>query len=145
MIVEQRDYHVFIGKLPELLKAYEEEGIAIQQEHLGGFVPFSVELTDGRRLDAGSVVWTAGVRGSGLGALLGVPTDRQGRVPVSPTLQLERHPEVLEMGLAVVSGVDAGDLDRPCVHGPATYRGRARRSRPVVAAMMAPWSCVAGG
>src|SRR2546423_4886487 len=38
MIVEQRDYHVFTGKLPELLKAYEEEGIAIQQEHLGDLV-----------------------------------------------------------------------------------------------------------
>ena len=38
MIVEQRDYHVFTGKLPELLKAYETEGIAIQQEHLGGFI-----------------------------------------------------------------------------------------------------------
>ena len=38
MIVEQRDYHVYTGKLPELLKAYEEEGIAIQQEHLGDFI-----------------------------------------------------------------------------------------------------------
>ena len=66
----------------------------------------SVELTDGRTLEAGSVVWTAGVRASGLGALLGVPTDRQGRVPVSPTLQLERHPEVFVIGdLAAV-----GDL-----------------------------------
>jgi NIPSNAP len=38
VIVEQRDYHVFTGKLPELLKAYETEGIAIQQEYLGGLV-----------------------------------------------------------------------------------------------------------
>ena len=38
MIVEQRDYHVFTGKLPLLVKLYEEEGIALQQEHLGGLV-----------------------------------------------------------------------------------------------------------
>jgi hypothetical protein len=38
VIVEQRDYHVFTGKLNELVGLYEAEGIAIQQEHLGGFV-----------------------------------------------------------------------------------------------------------
>lgn len=38
MIVEQRDYHVYTGKLPELLRLYAEEGIAIQQEVLGGFI-----------------------------------------------------------------------------------------------------------
>jgi NADH dehydrogenase len=58
----------------------------------------SLQLTDGRTLEAGSVVWTAGVRGSSAGALLGVPTDRQGRVPVSPTLQLHDHPEVFVIG-----------------------------------------------
>ena len=35
MIVEQRDYHVYTGKLPELVRLYETEGIAIQQELLG--------------------------------------------------------------------------------------------------------------
>ena len=38
VIVEQRDYHVITGKLPELVRLYAEEGIAIQQEVLGGFV-----------------------------------------------------------------------------------------------------------
>ncbi len=38
MIVEQRDYHVYTGKLPELVRLYETEGIAIQKEALGGFV-----------------------------------------------------------------------------------------------------------
>jgi len=37
-IVEQRDYHVYTGKLPELVRLYETEGIAIQQQVLGGFV-----------------------------------------------------------------------------------------------------------
>jgi hypothetical protein len=38
MIVEQRDYHVFTGKLPELIRLYETEGIPIQREVLGGLI-----------------------------------------------------------------------------------------------------------
>ena len=38
MIVEVRDYHVYTGKLVELVRLYETEGTAIQQEVLGGFV-----------------------------------------------------------------------------------------------------------
>jgi NIPSNAP protein len=38
MIVEQRDYHVFTGKLAELVRLYETEGIAVQQEILGGLI-----------------------------------------------------------------------------------------------------------
>jgi hypothetical protein len=38
VILEQRDYHVLTGKLPELLRLYETEGIPIQREVLGGFV-----------------------------------------------------------------------------------------------------------
>jgi hypothetical protein len=38
VIVEQRDYHVYTGKLNELVGLYESEGIELQQRHLGGFV-----------------------------------------------------------------------------------------------------------
>ena len=38
MIVEQRDYHVHTGKLPELVRLYETEGIALQNEILGSLV-----------------------------------------------------------------------------------------------------------
>ena len=34
MIVEERTYHVYTGKLPEVVKLYADEGNAIQQEHL---------------------------------------------------------------------------------------------------------------
>jgi NADH dehydrogenase len=60
--------------------------------------PGEVDLTDGRQLEAGLVVWTAGVRGSDVGRMLGVEPDRQGRVPVTPTLQLPGRPEVLVIG-----------------------------------------------
>ena len=45
MIVEQRDYHVYTGKLPEVLRLYETEGMPIQQEILGGLVgAFTTEI-----------------------------------------------------------------------------------------------------
>jgi hypothetical protein len=45
VIVEQRDYHVHTGKLPELVRLYEEAGIAIQQEHLGNLLGwFTVDV-----------------------------------------------------------------------------------------------------
>ena len=45
MIVEQRDYHVFTGKLSELVRLYESEGIELQQSYLGGLVgAFTVDV-----------------------------------------------------------------------------------------------------
>jgi hypothetical protein len=38
VIVEQRDYHVYTGKLPELVRLYETEGIPLQNEILGSLV-----------------------------------------------------------------------------------------------------------
>ena len=38
MIVEQRDYHVTTGKLNQVVQMYAEEGIALQEEHLGRFL-----------------------------------------------------------------------------------------------------------
>jgi hypothetical protein len=38
LIVEERDYHVTTGRLAELVKLYETEGIELQLKHLGQFV-----------------------------------------------------------------------------------------------------------
>ncbi|MCC6536811.1 MAG: NAD(P)/FAD-dependent oxidoreductase [Bryobacterales bacterium] len=50
------------------------------------------------RLAAKTVVWAAGVAASPLGASLGVPLDRAGRVIVEPDLSLPGHPEVSVIG-----------------------------------------------
>jgi hypothetical protein len=54
-IVEQRDYHVFTGKLNELVRLYAEEGIAIQEEILGGLV--GVFTTDVGALSTYTSLW----------------------------------------------------------------------------------------
>ena len=55
MIVEQRDYHVHIGKLVELVRLYEEGGIALQQEFLGGLI--GVFTTDIGALSTYTSLW----------------------------------------------------------------------------------------
>jgi len=47
LIVEERSYHVFTGKLPEVVRLYAEEGTAVQQEILGNLVgAFTVDVGD---------------------------------------------------------------------------------------------------
>jgi hypothetical protein len=55
MIVEQRDYHVFTGKLNELVGLYEQEGIGLQQEYLGGLI--GVFTTDVGALSTYTSMW----------------------------------------------------------------------------------------
>ena len=50
------------------------------------------------RIDASTVVWGAGVRATGLGASLGVPLDRGGRVVVGPDCAIPGHPRVFAIG-----------------------------------------------
>lgn len=57
-----------------------------------------VTFADGSSLDAGVVVWAAGVRAAPLADMLGVKLARGGRVPVTPTLNLAEHPEVFVIG-----------------------------------------------
>jgi NADH dehydrogenase len=65
-----------------------------------------VVLADGTRIEAGTVLWAAGVTASPLGAMLGVATDRTGRVRVGPDLSITGHPEVFVIGdLAAIEGV----------------------------------------
>ena len=55
MIVEQRDYHVITGKLPELVKLYETEGIELQQSYLGNLI--GVFTTDIGALSTYTTLW----------------------------------------------------------------------------------------
>jgi NADH dehydrogenase len=55
---------------------------------------------DGRveRVESHSIVWAAGVQASPLGASLGVPLDKSGRVLVEPDLSVPGHPEAFVVG-----------------------------------------------
>jgi NADH dehydrogenase len=68
--------------------------------HDGTIVPdvSVVRLADGTEIAAGTVVWAAGVRAEALADSLGIQLGTQSRIPVSATLQLSGHPEVLAVG-----------------------------------------------
>jgi NADH dehydrogenase len=58
------------------------------------------------RIQSRTIVWAAGVKSSPLGALLGVPLDRTGRIAVAPDLSVPGHPEIFVIGdMAAVEGV----------------------------------------
>jgi NADH dehydrogenase len=62
-----------------------------------------LELANGKIIQAGNIVWAAGVASSPLTKKLGCDLDRGGRVKVDPDLSLPGHPEVFAIGdLALV-------------------------------------------
>jgi len=57
-----------------------------------------IQLAGGGEIQAGTVIWTAGVRASEVGATLGVEVGKQWRVKVAPTLQVPGHPAAFVIG-----------------------------------------------
>lgn len=63
------------------------------------------------RIDTATVLWAAGVAASAIGATLGAPVDRVGRVLVQPDLTIPGHPEVFVIGdLASLAGSNGRPL-----------------------------------
>ncbi|HSM70335.1 MAG TPA: NAD(P)/FAD-dependent oxidoreductase [Anaerolineales bacterium] len=57
-----------------------------------------VRLADGTKIDANTLIWTAGVKAAGITNRLGVQVAGSGRVRSEATLQLAEHPEVYVVG-----------------------------------------------
>jgi NADH dehydrogenase len=87
---------------------------------------------DGQYLEARTVLWAAGVAASPLGAMLGVPVDRAGRVPVDPDLSVRGHPEIFVAGdLASASRPDGSPVPgtAPAAKQMGAHVARAIRAR----------------
>ncbi len=101
---------VLIEAGPRILPAFPEElsSSAVRQlnklgvEVMTGKAVTNIDETHvylgDQALPASVVLWGAGVSASPLGQLLGVPTDRAGRVHVEPDLTIPGHPEVFILG-----------------------------------------------
>ena len=102
-----------VANMPETVRIYTLErlkkmGIDVQ---LGAKVvevtPDTVSLSGQNKIPTRTVVWTAGVKGEPIATSSGLPTNRDGRVPVLPTLQVPGHPEIYVVGdLASISEND---------------------------------------
>jgi NADH dehydrogenase len=83
------------------------EKARIQLEQLGVEVRTNTRVQEIREgevvvgaetIPAGNIIWAAGVAANPLGKLLGVETDRAGRVKVGPDLAVPGHPNVFVLG-----------------------------------------------
>lgn len=91
-----------------------------------------VTLKGGEKIPARTVIWAAGNAASPLGATLGVPLDRQGRVIVKDDCSIPRHPEVFVIGDLAHFG---GETPLPGLSPVAMQQGRhvARQIRSLLA------------
>jgi NADH:ubiquinone reductase (H+-translocating) len=85
----------------------------------------AVTLSDGRRIETETVVWTAGVTANPLLAELGLPLDKHGRVPVDETLRVIGSSRIWALGdcAAVPNEATPGETD------PATCQHALRQAR----------------
>lgn len=80
-------------------------------------------VVGGERIAAGTVLWAAGVAGSPLAQVLGVPLDRAGRVIIEPDCTLPGHPEAFCIGDMALC-LDAAGAPLPGVAPVAMQQGR---------------------
>jgi len=95
---------------PRILPTYPEHLSSKAQQHLeslGVEVYTNARVThvdsegivvDGRQIQAGTVLWGAGVVASPAGRWLKAETDRSGKIIVAPDLSVPGHPEVFAIG-----------------------------------------------
>jgi NADH dehydrogenase len=111
----------------------EELGVEVRTNaFVTGIDERGVQLGDDR-IEAATVLWSAGVQASPLGASLGAPLDKTGRVLVAPDLSVPGHPEVFVAG--DLAAIKHGDGWVPGVAPAAIQMGRhaARNIRRVLA------------
>lgn len=80
-------------------------------------------MIGGERLDAGTVVWAAGVTASSLSRTLGAPLDHAGRALVEPDLSIPDHPHAFVVGDAAAF-LHRGNRPLPGVAQTAIQGGR---------------------
>jgi NADH:ubiquinone reductase (H+-translocating) len=95
---------------PRVLPAYSEElsrkaeaqlrqlGVEVRSSRMVTRIEPGAVWTGNEKIPAPVILWAAGVAASPLGAKLGVPIDRAGRVLVQPDLSVPGHPEVFVIG-----------------------------------------------
>jgi NADH:ubiquinone reductase (H+-translocating) len=78
--------------------------------------------TDSGRIDAGTIIWAAGVIASPAARWLDAEADRAGRVKVNPDLSLPGHPDIFVIG-DTAAVLDAGGRPVPAIAPAAKQMG----------------------
>jgi NADH:ubiquinone reductase (H+-translocating) len=126
ILVEGSD-HVLAAYAGELShwaeEALQKRGVEVRKKsRVSSITPEAVFIGD-ERIETSNVVWAAGIAASPLGAKLGVPVDRMGRVIVEPDLSIPGHSEVFVIG-DLASYTDESGRLLPGLAPVATQQGR---------------------
>jgi len=76
----------------------ERLGVTVRTGALVSRIDEGVVHVGAERIEAGTIVWAAGVEASPIGRSLGVPLDRAGRVLVEPDLSIPGAPSIFVVG-----------------------------------------------
>jgi NADH dehydrogenase len=118
-----------LSGMPQKLSQYaldrlHQKGVKVRLEALADEVTGqSVRLKSGELIPTKTVIWTAGVRASGVAESLGLPVNNKGQVSVGPTLQIPEHPEVYVVGDS--ASLEANDGPLPMIAPVAMQQGEA--------------------
>jgi NADH dehydrogenase len=92
-----RDYHPSLSARAQ--RDLESLGVEVRTStFVTGIDDDGVTLDGGERIEANTVLWAAGVRGSSMGAQLGAELDDMGRVKVTPYCTVPGRDEVAVLG-----------------------------------------------
>ncbi|MBX9777445.1 MAG: NAD(P)/FAD-dependent oxidoreductase [Xanthobacteraceae bacterium] len=79
-------------------RALEKLGVTVITNEAVESIDAKGVVVAGRRIDAGTVIWGAGIKASPAAALLGATLDRAGRVPLNPDLSVKGVADVYALG-----------------------------------------------
>lgn len=105
-------------------QSLEAMGVEVRTETRVTTIDAEGVTANGARIEASTVLWAAGVRAVKLGASLGVPLDRHGRVVVGPDASVPGHPEVFCIGDAACFIPEGESEALPGVSPVAMQQGR---------------------
>ena len=114
----------FVPSLREAaLRSLERKGIDVMlRTRVESVADGCIKLSGGQEIAAETVIWTAGVQGSNIGKVTGLPLTRQARIKVDDTLQIPGHPVVFVVG--DLAGAQDGQALFPMLIPVAMQEGR---------------------
>jgi NADH:ubiquinone reductase (H+-translocating) len=80
------------------MKELEKLGVTVILKEAVESIDAKGVVVAGRRIDAGSVIWGAGIKASPVSGLLGIALDRAGRVPLNSDLSVKGLTDVYALG-----------------------------------------------
>jgi len=80
------------------MKALAKLGVTVVLKEAVESIDAKGVVVAGRRIEAGTVIWGAGIKASPAAGMLGVPLDRAGRVPLNPDLSVKGVADVYALG-----------------------------------------------